>query len=362
MKIEIEQKDLSAVLTKVVGVINKRNTIPILANVLISADDNIVTIRATDLDIEAASSIECKVIEPGETTVPASLISNIVKKYETGPIEIIEGGNRVTIRQGASKFDLSTLPAAEYPNVFTGEYDASFELGSDEIKRIFGKAMFAVSNEEFRYYLKGIYFHPTKRGLTAVATDGVVLAKTWTDFSEDFTGVIVPKKTVETLLKVITCGPIRVSVGMKSIMFDAGETTITSKVVDGAFPDYTRVIPQDNNDIFTVGAETFIDAVKRVSVVCAGGQNSQIKLSIRDGVIQISVSGTTNNAEEYIDADTNGDHSDILLNPLFLSDILAQCTGGDVSFAYTASQNSPVIITSTKDDKFLSVIMPMRSV
>lgn len=362
MKITIEQKTLSAGLTKVIGIIEKKATMPILANVHMSASNGVLTFRATDLDVEAVTNVDCDVAQDGVATVPADLLINIVKKYKTSQtVSMVVDDQKMTISQGRAVFNLATSPAADYPKLGDDDYAATFEMQSDDLARMFGKVSFAMSSEETRYYLQGVYFHPCEKGISTVATDGHRLAQTWIDQQEDFTGVIVPRKTVAELKKVLGSDPVNVSVSAFKIRFDMGDTVITSKVIDGTFPDYIRVIPTGNNDSFTVDAASFSGAASMVAMVSEDKQARRVGVEVSSGSVRLSVSGAQNNAEDFIDAVVSGPDAVMGFNSRYLADALAQADGGDVVLNYNgADPMSPALITATDDERFLAVVMPMR--
>lgn len=362
MKLTIEQKTLSAGLAKVIGIIEKKSTMPILANVHMTATGSKLTFRATDLDVEAVTHVECDVAQDGTATVPADLLTNIVKRYKVGQVvSIAVTDQTMTISQGRAVFNLATSPAEDYPKLGDDEYVSEFEMKGDDLARMFGKTSFAMSNEETRYYLQGVYFHPTEKGISAVATDGHRLAKTWIYQREEFTGVIVPRKTVAELRKVLSDDSVTVSVSAFKVRFDMGDTVITSKVIDGTFPQYERVIPTNNNDSFTVDAASFSGAASMVAMVSEDKQARRVGVDVSDGSVRLSVSGAHNNAEDFIDATVNGPAATMGFNSRYLADALAQADGGDVVLNYNgADAMTPALITATCDDQFIAVLMPMR--
>ena len=274
MKISVER----AVLLKAVGqaqsVVERRNTIPILANVLIEAEGSTVSFRATDLDIEVVDKAPAMVERAGATTVSAVTLHEIVRKLPDGAmVQLTDDGaaGRLTVEAGRSNFSLATLPKEDFPVMASSEYSANFSASAPVLRRLFDKSKFAISTEETRYYLNGVYMHVSDaeggKVLRCVATDGHRLARIDADLpkgAEDMPGVIVPRKTVGELRKLLDDDDmqIAVSVSETKVRFATPDITLTSKVIDGTFPDYTRVIPMGNTKKMEVDAAEFAKGVE----------------------------------------------------------------------------------------------------
>jgi DNA polymerase-3 subunit beta len=359
MKLTIEQPALVSALATVQGIIEKRNTLPILANVHMSAVDGMLTIRATDLDVEATTRVACDVDQEGETTVSGDLLASVVKKMPKGNlVSLSEDKGRLHVESGKTKIDFATLPPEDFPQLASEEYEASFEIATDELERLFKKASFAMSTEEMRYFLQGIYLHPTDDGITAVATDGHRLAKVWTDQKADFPGVIVPRKTVAEVVKVLSIGDVRVSISESKIRFEIGDTVITSKVIDANYVDYSRVIPQGLKDIFRADAVAFANAASLVAMVCEDRVRA-VKLAVGADCVGFSVKGT-HQAFDEVEAHVTGAECEMGFNVKYLADVLSQAEGGDVDFFYDGPGN-PAVVRPTEDERFLAVLLPMRT-
>ena len=256
MRIVIERGDLLRALGHVTSVVERRTTIPILSNVLIRATGDMLEFKATDLEREVIEQAPAKISAPGAITVPAHMLHDIVRKLPDGSqVELSRDAerDRVTLSSGHSRFALQTQPAEDFPDLAAGEMTHTFEVGADDLKRLIDKTRFAISTEETRYYLNGIYLHVAATGnkptLRAVATDGHRLAQVELarpNGADGMPGVIIPRKTVNELHRLIEDGGTTVSVGVSpaKIRFEAGTVTLTSKLIDGTFPDYGRVIPQ----------------------------------------------------------------------------------------------------------------------
>ncbi|HVY57647.1 MAG TPA: DNA polymerase III subunit beta, partial [Xanthobacteraceae bacterium] len=277
MKLTVERAELLKSLAHVHRVVERRNTIPILANVLLRAERSGLSFKATDLDLEVVETISAEVGPAGSTTVPAHMFYDIVRKLPEGSQIVLESsGDRavLTIRAGRSRFTLQTLPESDFPDLAAGEMTHAFMLPAADLKRLIDKTQFAISTEETRYYLNGIYLHTAGSGntasLRAVATDGHRLARVempLPDGAADMPGVIVPRKTVGEIQKLLETpdAPVTVEISETKIRITVGDVVLTSKLIDGTFPDYMRVIPQGNDKVLKVDRSTFSDAVDRVS-------------------------------------------------------------------------------------------------
>ena len=374
MKITLERSALLKSLAHVQSVVERRNTIPILSNVLLDANNGKLSLTATDLDIEIVESVAAEVARPGATTVSAHKIYDIVRKLPDGAqvqIELQGETGRITLSAGRSRFQLGVLPREDFPAMTAGALPHSFAVPAADLKRMIDKTRFAISNEETRYYLNGIYLHASKGKdetvLRAVATDGHRLARfdmTAPAGCEAMTGVIVPRKTVQEVRKLIddAQGEVEIAVSDTKIRFAFGEAVVTSKLIDGTFPDYQRVIPTGNDKPLFIDRGSFQEAVDRVSTV-ASDRTRAVKMSIEDGKVTLNVvnpeQGTAN--EELV-ADFAGDGFDIGFNARYLMDICAALNGDQAQFLF-ADAGSPTIVRDAgegADAATLYVIMPMR--
>jgi len=371
MKITVERSALLKSLGHVHRVVERRNTIPILANVLIKAEDGKLSLKATDLDLEVTDSIAAEVSPGGSTTVPAHMIYDIVRKLPEGAQIVLEGtGDRavLTIRAGRSRFTLQTLPESDFPGLAAGDMSHSFKLAASELKRLIDKTQFAISTEETRYYLNGIYLHAAGTGknatLRAVATDGHRLAQCELPLpagAAGLPGVIVPRKTVGEVQRLIETGEGEVAVELSAgkVRFTIGDVVLTSKLIDGTFPDYGRVIPVGNDKTLTVDKKDFEAAVDRVSTV-ASERGRAVKLSITGGRLMLSVTNPdSGSATEEIEIDYDSDPLDIGFNSRYLLDIAAQIEG-EVAVLKLADPGSPTLIQDKDSKGALYVLMPMR--
>src|SRR3974390_2979624 len=294
MKVTVERSELLKSLGHVHRVVERRNTIPILANVLLHADNSKLSLKATDLDVEVTAAIAAEVGPGGSTTVPALLFFEIVRKLPEGAQIILESsGDRAApaIRAGRSRFTLQTLPESDFPALAPGEMSHKSTLKAADLKRLIDKTQFAISTEETRYYLNGIYLHAAGSAkaptLRAVATDGHRLAQMDLPLPQGaagMPGVIVPRKTVGEVQRLIEDNEaeVRIELSQGKIRFTIGNVVLTSKLIDGTFPDYGRVIPQNNDKELVVDKKDFEAAVDRVSTI-SSDHGRPVKLALAAG-------------------------------------------------------------------------------
>ena len=371
MKVTVERAALLRSLGHVHRVVERRNTIPILANVLIKAEKSRLAFKATDLDVEITETISAEVGPGGATTVPAHMFYEIVRKLPEGTQIVIEAsGDRavLTIRAGRSRFTLQTLPESDFPDLAAGDMTHTFKVAAADLKRLIDKTQFAISTEETRYYLNGIYLHtagtaksPTLRG---VATDGHRLAQVELALPEGASGmpgIIVPRKTVAEVQRLIEDNDAEVTVELSQgkIRFRLAETVLTSKLIDGTFPDYVRVIPVGNDKKLTVDKKAFEQAVDRVSTV-SSERGRAVKLSLSNGKLMLSVTNPdSGSATEEIEVEYGSEPLDIGFNSRYLLDIAAQLEG-EAAVLKLADPGSPTLIQDRDTKGALYVLMPMR--
>ena len=371
MRVTLERSNLLKSLNHVHRVVERRNTIPILSNVLLSATDASLQLKATDLDLEVTESTAATVEQAGATTVPAHLLYDIVRKLPDGAevmLKVDESGNSMTVMSGRSSFRLQCLPQADFPELSAGTFTHVFSLPSDHLKGLIEKTQFAISTEETRYYLNGIYFHTHEDGgeltLRSVATDGHRLARADVEApsgSEGMPGIIIPRKTVSELQKLVDAPDVQVTTELSDtkIRFTIGSVILTSKLIDGTFPDYQRVIPTGNDKQLVIDRQAFAQAVDRVSTI-SSERGRAVKLSISSGQVTLTVNNPdSGSATEEIVADYDADPIEIGFNAKYLLDVAAQLSGGEARFML-ADAGSPTLIHDTSDAHALYVLMPMR--
>jgi len=365
MELTIERGGLLKALGHVHSVVERRNTIPILANTLIEAKGGLLSLTATDMDLEIDEKIPADVTQPGATTAPAHTLFEIVRKLPEGSeLKLSTGGEgQLAIRAGRSRFTLACLPAEEFP-VMQGQAVAHrFELPAAALRGLIDRTRFAISTEETRFYLNGIYLHAAK-GLRAVATDGHRLARVEVPLpagAEGMPGVIVPRKTVGELRKLIeaTAEAIRIELSEAKIRFAFDQAVVTSKLIDGTFPDYERVIPTGNDKFMTVGCVQFRDAVDRVATI-SSERNRAVKISLaRDQLTLSATSPETGTASEDLPVAYPHGPLEIGFNARYLLEITQQIETEEARFAF-ADAASPTLVESGNGDGALYVLMPMR--
>ena len=371
MRVTVERAALLRSLGHVHRVVERRNTIPILSNVLLRATDGGLQLRATDLDIEVTETVPADVSDPGATTVPAHVIYDIVRKLPEGAQVSLETGGesgQMTIRSGRSRFALGALPEGDFPDLAAGELPHSFGIAASDLKRLIEKTQFAISTEETRYYLNGIYLHTIEADglkLRAVATDGHRLARVEIDAPEGsagMPGIIVPRKAVAEIQKLVDDGGDSVAVDLSPakirLRFASGVTLI-SKLIDGTFPDYQRVIPAGNDKRLTVERDAFARAVDRVSTI-SSERGRAVKLGLQEGRLSLSVNNPdSGSATEELDVDYEAAGLDIGFNARYLLDITGQLEG-DTALFKLADPGSPTLIQDREGAPALYVLMPMR--
>lgn len=366
MKLSIERSTLLKSLGHVQNVVERRNTIPILSNVLLSTEDGQLTMVATDLDIEVSESTGADIHAPGQVTAPAHTLYDIVRKLPDGAqVSLqINSEERLDVDAGRSHFTLPLLPAGDFPKMTADDFTHNFELSAEALRRLIDKTRFAISTEETRYYLNGIYMHDHNGTLRCVATDGHRLALAESDLpngAAGLPGVIVARKTVAEIRRLIDGidGNIGVSVSEAKIRFKVGSAVLTSKLIDGSFPDYERVIPKGNTKELTIDNKIFASAVDRVSTISAEKTRS-VKLSLTEDKLTLAVNNPeSGQANEDLPVDYQADPLEIGFNAKYLMDVTSQIEGRDATF-FLDSPASPALVKDSEDENALFVLMPLR--
>jgi DNA polymerase III subunit beta len=371
MKVTVERSELLKSLGRVHRVVERRNTIPILANVLVRADHSKLSLKATDLDVEVTDAIAAEVGPGGSTTVPAHMFFDIVRKLPEGAQIVLESSTdraALAIRAGRSRFTLQTLPESDFPDLAPGDMTHKFPLKAADLKRLIDKTQFAISTEETRYYLNGIYVHTAGAAnapmLRAVATDGHRLAQMEIGLpngAAGMPGIIVPRKTVAEADRLLEDPEAEVLVELSpgKIRFTVGEVILTSKLIDGTFPDYGRVIPLNNDKLLVVDKKEFEAAVDRVSTV-SSERGRAVKLSISGGKLLLSVTNPdSGSANEELEVEYEADPIDIGFNSRYLLDIASQIES-EAAVLKFADPGSPTLIEDKESRGALYVLMPMR--
>ncbi len=371
IKLTIERAILLKALGHIHSVVERRGTIPILSNVKLEAEAGLLKLTATDMDIAVMEQVPTQIEMEGATTVSAHTFYDIVRKLPDGAqIEIAgnDDNTQVKIKSGTSKFSLSCLPVDDFPIMSEEDLAHHFTISAAECKALVDKTRFAISTEETRYYLNGVYLHATEDDgtgvLRAVATDGHRLARIQIglpDGAQEIPGIIIPRKTIGELIKLIeeSEDSIQISLSDTKIKFVCGNAVLVSKLIDGNFPDYDRVIPTENDKIMEVDGKVFAQAVDRVSVI-SSEKSRGIKLALDTGKLTLSASAAEQgSASETLEVTYSADPVDIGFNSRYLLDMMAQVESGMAQFVF-ADSSSPTLVRDPSDVGALYVIMPMR--
>jgi DNA polymerase-3 subunit beta len=370
MKVRIERANLLKALNHVHRVVERRNTIPILANVLLRAEGDELSLKATDLDMEIVDRVPAAVEQGGASTVPAHMLYDIVRKLPDGAeIGLDTGsGQTMALKAGRARFALQMLPDADFPDLNAGELPFAFTLPSAVLKRLIERTQFAISTEETRYYLNGIYFHVLGNGegsrLRAVATDGHRLAKAEVaapNGSAGMPGIIVPRKTVGEIQKLLEDPESEASLALSDtkMRLSVGNLVLTSKLIDGTFPDYERVIPKANDKELKLQKADFERAVDRVSTI-SSDRGRAVKLSLSEDKMTLAVNNPdSGSATDEIVVSYESEPLEIGFNSKYLLDIAGQLTTEEAIFRL-ADSGSPTLIQDSGEADALYVLMPMR--
>ncbi len=374
MKATIERATLLRCLSHVQSVVERRNTIPILSNVLIEAGEGgTVKVTATDLDLQVVENMSAASVESaGAVTVSAHLLFDIARKLPDGSqVSLETAENRMDVKAGRSRFKLPTLPRDDFPVIVEGDLPTSFELPSKTLAELIDRTRFAISTEETRYYLNGIFLHVSDEDrpvLKAAATDGHRLARFTLprpDGAEGMPDVIVPRKAVGELRKLLEEkgeGAVQIDLSASKIRFTLGGeggVVLTSKLIDGTFPDYSRVIPTANDKLLRLDPRSFFEGVDRVATI-ATEKTRAVKMGLDKDRVTLTVTSPDNGtAAEELPAEYSADGFEIGFNASYLKDILGQIDSDTVEL-HLADAGAPTLIR--KDDKSpaLYVLMPMR--
>jgi DNA polymerase-3 subunit beta len=348
------------------SVVERRNTIPILSNVLIEArEDGSIRLMATDLDLQVDESVPANVSQPGAITVSAHTFFDIVRKLPEGSqVELSAAEGKMQVIAGRSRFNLSTLPRDDFPVIAEGDLPTRFELPAATLRQIIEKTRFAISSEETRYYLMGIFLHVIDEQLRAAATDGHRLARITVarpDGADGMPDVIVPRKCVQELYRLLEEleGTVEISLSPTKIRFGLGSAILTSKLIDGTFPDYNRVIPTANDKLLKLDPKSFAAGVDRVSTI-ASEKTRAVKISVDRDKVTLSVTSPENGlATEELAADYGSDGIEIGFNAKYLLDILGEIDG-DIVEVHLADAAAPTLLRENDKSNALYVLMPMR--
>lgn len=366
MKLSIPRDQLLKPLQQVSGVVEKRQTLPVLANVLMVVDAGKLALTGTDLEVELIARAELSgEFGDGEITVPARKLLDICKALPANAdIEIKLDGQKLTLKSGKSRFTLTTLPANEFPNLEEGVGAFSFSINQKELKKLIDKTSFAMAQQDVRYYLNGMLFEVTPGQLRAVATDGHRLAmcdaRAETS-NDDRMQVIVPRKGVQELARLLTDddGIVTITLGTNHIRATVGNVTFTSKLIDGKFPDYERVLPKGGDKIILANREELRHSLSRAAIL-SNEKFRGIRLLLTPDLLRIQANNPDQEeAEDDLTVEYNGNSLEIGFNVQYLLDVLsvldtttAKLTLGD--------SNSSALMQDAENGRSVYVVMPMR--
>ena len=373
MKFSIDRSALLIALQHIHSVVERRNTIPILSNVLIEAKEDGVYLTSTDMDITVIEKVdlgESEVTQLGTTTTSAQMLYDIVRKLPDNiKVEFLsEKNDRLGIKASSSSFALNCLPSEDFPSIAQEDFKHSFNIDSSDLVRLIDKSSFAMSLEETRYYLNGIYLHAIKEDnvdkMRTVATDGHRLSRVDINLpqgAEGIPGVIIPRKTILEIRKILEdhTGNVSLSISETKIKLSFNNVVLTSKLLDGTFPDYSRVIPEHNDKLVTISNQSISEAVDRVSTVSTD-KTRAIKINIKKGSVVISATNPDKgSASEHLDVVYNGDEVEIGFNSKYVLDVARQIKGNEILIKLSDSV-SPTLVYDKDDKEVLFVLMPMR--
>ena len=370
MKFKISRSIFFKTLSHLQGIVDKKNSLPILSNILIEAKENKLTLSSTDMDISIIEKIDCNVLEEGATTISSQILYDIVRKLdENSEIEIISNnGKLLTLRASGSRFSLACLPKEDYPIIDQDNSGTSISINSKILFKLIDKTKFAISNEETRYFLNGLYFNINREDklnvVTLVGTDGHRLAKFSYNLETDIdeiSGVIIPKKTIYELSKLLSeiDDDVEILISSNKIIFFIGNIVFISKLIDGSFPDYKRVIPQNNNNILKINREILLSAVDRVSTI-ANDKSPVIKFKLLKNILNLNtVNNESSTASEDLKINYDGEEVEIGFNSKYIMDIVNNLEDEEISINLK-DNTSPIIALENSNTNLVYVLMPMR--
>ena len=364
MKLTAAREDVLAPLQSVIGVVERRQTMPVLANVLISARDGKISVTGTDLEVELVATHAVSVQQPGDITVPGRKLLDIFRSLpEKVSVTVSTEGERVHVRAGRSRFTLSSLPAAEFPVIEDINAQHTLTVAQGEFRRLIDKTHFSMAQQDVRYYLNGLLLETDGKVLRAVATDGHRLALCETELTgkaRNTHQVIVPRKGVLELQRILgTEGDLELAVGTNHVRCQIGDIRFTSKLIDGRFPEYGRVIPARPPRMVESDRETLRQALQRTAIL-ANEKYRGIRLTARPNLLLIQAHNPEQEeAEDQVEVSYEGEEVEIGFNVTYLLDALAAIEGDKVEIGLTDS-NSSCLIHAPGTTHTRYVVMPMR--
>ncbi|MGD9600196.1 MAG: DNA polymerase III subunit beta [Gammaproteobacteria bacterium] len=366
MKISIDREHLLGALQAVANVVERRQTLPILSNVLISVDEGNLSITATDMEVEAIARVEASVGRGGALTVPGRKLLDICRSLPAQSLIVIEEKDKkLRIQSGRSRFVLSTLPAAEYPTVGYAAEEVTFATESAALQQLIASTQFAMAHQDVRYYLNGLLLELLPNAIKAVATDGHRLALNEVSTSIQLTELrqlIVPRKGVMEIQRLATHAqePLQVGVAANVLRIGSAHQTLTIKLVDGKFPDYERVLPKGGNKVVVADREQLKAALQRTSIL-SNEKFRGVRLNLSRGLLKASAHNPEQEeAEEEIEVTYDGEGLEIGFNVSYLLDVLSVLGSENIQLILSDANSSCLIEEAGTESMSRYVVMPMR--
>jgi DNA polymerase-3 subunit beta len=364
MNIKINRDTLIKPLSSVSGIVERRHTLPILSNLLLEAKRDSIVLTATDLEMQISLSVERAAGDELSTTISAKKLLDICRSLpENAEITMSTQDSRIQVKTGKSRFNLQTLPAADYPVMSRSTTAATVTIAQGTLKRLFKQVEFAMAQQDIRYYLNGLLFEINANRLNVVGTDGHRLSFTSTELNQNYEKqeLILPRKTVIELIKLLNDSDeeATIEIATGQVNFSFGDIRLISKIIDGKFPDYTRVIPTAHQNSFTVDRMTILLSMQRASIL-SNEKYRGIRMVLGKGSLRlISTNSEQEEAEEELEVNYNGDPLDIGFNVTYLIDVLNNVSSDNIVFSF-ADANSSCLVTVPNDSNYKYVVMPMR--
>jgi DNA polymerase-3 subunit beta len=363
MKFTSERERILEPLQAVIGVVERRQTMPILANVLLSAKNGLLTVTATDLEVELVAGAEVTVQQAGDITVPGRKLLDIVRALpDKAAVSFTLAGDKASLKAGKSRFTLTTLPAGDFPAIEEINPQLSFDVEQAALKRLIDKTHFSMAQQDVRYYLNGMLLESDGKSLRTVATDGhrLALCEMELKTKPGTQQVIVPRKGILELQRLLGAeGPVAVQVGSNHIRITLGEIRFTSKLIDGRFPEYNRVIPANPGRIVKADREALRRALQRTAIL-SNEKYRGIRLALRQNLLVLSAHNPEQEeAEEEVEVSYEGEEFEVGFNVNYLLDALAAVDGAEVEVGLTDA-NSSCLVRAPGGGTSRYVVMPMR--
>ena len=365
MQISIKREDLLKPLNQVAGIVERRQTLPILSNILIRCNKDGVTITGTDLEIEVISKVNTSDNQPGEATLPARKLLDICRALPSDAvIKIIIDGEKAIITSGKSRFTLMTLPAGDFPNLETSEWDLTLDVAQKDLKILLERTQFCMAQQDVRYYLNGLLLEFSGKILRAVGTDGHRLGISEITLKEDSgenKQVILPRKGVHELIRFLETvdDTVKLSINPNHIHFELDGLSITSKLIDGRFPDYHKVIPTSQSKHIKLERDVFKDALNRAAIL-SNEKYRGIRFNFTPESLTISAHNPDQEeAQEEVAIEYNGDELEIGFNSNYFIEAVSALNGNEIIVGLNDT-NSSGVLNLPGDTTTKYVVMPMR--